>query len=200
MNSLFLNFIKRALLVPAVITAVVAFAIVSFVPKSVSASNVLTANTASDVDISQYSLVEFSDFSTLKQGDYVARIYSDELAINCAVVYGSNSGVDADCVAMQKCSTEPWNDGSVVIIGDNLTTYFRYLHNAVDGTEISVDFYRNSTYTYNITGVNYNVAQKNLSKFMQPNTLVLAVPYEDFESTNNQPLYIVYTATLGGVK
>lgn len=198
MNSLFFNFIKRAFLVPAAFALVVIAVINTVVPKLVSASNVTPTISVAGVDISKYPLSEYDSFSKLEKGDYVATISSEEIGLNCAAVYNDLDQTEA--VSLQKNSNEPWNDGCVAFEGKNLTTQFKYLHNAVAGTKITVDFYRNSTCFYTINKINYNAHKKDIKNYMAENTLVMAVPYVDFESSDDEQLYIVYTAELEGVE
>lgn len=198
MNSLFFNFVKRALIVP-LLFALVAIAAVNFVvPKMVESSNAVSYTTAAKIDISKYQLAEFDSFSKLEKGNYVATVSSEEIGLNCAAAYNSSEIVDT--VNLLKISTEPWNNGSIAIIGKNLTTEFKYLHNAIAGTEVTVDFYRNSTYTYKINKIIYDASQGDIKKHMAPDTLVMALPYVDFESSDDKPFYILYVAELEGVK
>lgn len=198
MKSLFISFLKRFLLIPILVTVVVIAVIAIKVPNAVSVSNLTVSASAPDVDISVYNLVEYEKFSSLKEGDYVATVSSDEISLGCAVCYESTN--DLNAVTMLKCSKEPWLGGSVVLMGENVKQKFKYLHNSTIGTEININFYKNATCKYKITSVEYNHTQEELKDCMKKADLVLCVAYKDFESPNGSNLYITYFAELGGVE
>lgn len=198
MDKLLFSFIKRYLIVPLSVAIVAIIATSIVMPKIITASQSDIVISAPEIDPSSYELRDYKKFSELKDGEYVASIESNELNISCAVCY--NTANDDDSVRLQKQSLEPWNKGSVAIVGDNYTRQFKYLHNAEVGTEIKIDFYKNAVCTYKITGVSYNNSLKSIPAELKKNNLVLCVPYNYFESKNGEKLYTFYFAELGGVK
>lgn len=198
MDKLLFSFFKRFIIAPIVITVAVIICIGIVAPKAINNSMIPTVSVSQNVDISEYNLVEYKNFNTLKEADYVATISSDEIGLECAVCYSSSNNINA--VNMLKQSKEPWNNGSVAIVGDNMGNKFKNLHNSNVGTSIVIDYYKNAVCSYNISKIVYNNTIKDIPKLMKEADLVLCVAYTDFESPNGtDKLYIAYLAELGGV-
>ena len=196
MKPLVWKFAKRIIIIPLVLTAMsIAIVSINVTPK-VNASIKSVQITEPVVDISEYNLVKYKKFSELSKGDYAATITVESVSIKCAVCYDSSEEADAVCLVKQ--SKEPWNNGSVALIGDNEARSFKRLHNAVVGTDIEIDFYKNPTCNYKVTAISYNCSEKDIYKKLKENNLVICVPYYDFESTDGSLLYTIYEAELGG--
>lgn len=198
MDKLLFSFLKRIIIAPIVTALVVIACIGIVVPKVINDSIIPAVSVAPSVDISEYNLVEYDTFDTLREADYVATVSSDEIGLGCAVCYLSSNNINA--VNMLKQSKEPWNNGSVAIIGDNKGNKFKNLHNSNIGTNIVIDYYKNAVCSYKVSKIVYNNTIKDIPKLMKEADLVLCVPYTDFESPNGtDKLYIAYLAELGGV-
>lgn len=198
MNKLLLRFFKRFVIVP-ISFAIIAIIATSFVvPKLITGSYSVNNVSVEDIDISNYKLNEYEHFSQLEKGDYVATIISDEIKLSCAVCYDSTSQINS--AGLSKKSKEPWSNGSVAIVGDNVPNKFKYLHNSKIGTEIKIDYYKNAICTYKITGVSYNHTTDEIKSALKKTDLLLCVPYTDFENPTESKLYTFYTAELGGVE
>lgn len=199
MNKILFSFIKRFIIAPLIIVVAVISAVAVVMPKLVDASQIQTVAVAPEVDISNYQLLEYDSFSELKNGDYVATISSDEISLCSAVFYVSSNDVNA--VHMLKASKEPWNGGSVAIIGDNNVNEFKNLHNCKQGTKLEIDYYKNARCSYEIVDVVYNNTKKDIKSLMNRADLVLCVEYNDFETPDeSDAFYIAYLAKMGGME
>lgn len=74
MNSLKFNFVRRAFIIPVLLSAIVVAVVWFTAPKMIESSNAVSVAAATDVDISKYKLNEYDKFSQLKSGEYVATI------------------------------------------------------------------------------------------------------------------------------
>lgn len=199
MNKILFSFIKRFIIAPLIILLAVISAVAVVMPKIVDASQIQTVAVAPEVDISSYNLSEYNSFSQLKNGDYVATISSDEISLGSAVCYISSNDVNA--VHMIKASKEPWNGGSVAVIGANTVNKFKNLHNCKQGTKLEIDYYKNARCSYEIVDVLYNNTKKDIDSLMKRADLVLCVEYNDFETPDeSDAFYIAYLAKMGGME
>lgn len=193
MDSLKFNFVRRAFIVPVILSVVVIAVIWFAAPKFIDASNAVSVSAASDVDISKYQLREYENFSQLKSGDYVATITCKNSAVSCPALYLDD--IETGTAYMSKSSSEPWNNGTVAFVGDNFESEFKSLHSSNVGDEIYVNFYKHGTFTYKITQISANKKLTDLKQYeKQKNKLVLCLPYTDFESADNSSIYTFFVA------
>jgi sortase (surface protein transpeptidase) len=192
MNSLTFNFIKRAFIVPIAVTLIVILGILVGVPKIVSAQS--STNSVTKIDLSGYSLAEYSEFKQLKESDYVGSISSESLGINSAITYSLDS--DKNTILLSQSSKEPWNNGSVILVGDNSNSQFKSLHSSEVGDEITINFYSNDKYVYKITDVEFGKTLEDIDSYNKKNTLVMFLPYNNFEDLGNSYYYAVYIAEM----
>ena len=136
MNDLKSSYIKKAVVFPLVTVAVLIVIAALAVPKIIASLPVATDKTqavktynAKDYD---YYLREFDSFDDLRLNRFVGWISSDDAALGCAVTYNSENE-DTDAASLMPESAEPWNNGCVMIVGDNTDGEFRNLHKAVVG-------------------------------------------------------------------
>jgi sortase (surface protein transpeptidase) len=193
MNSLGFNFIKRAFIVPITITLVVVLIMLVAVPKFMARTQAKEA-TASNIDMSTFTTVEYNNFKTLEVGDYVGKISCEDLGINSVITYSLDSS--SNTVLLNEISKEPWNNGCVVLNGANVTNQFKNLHNAKIGDEFTVEFYGRDKYTYKITDISYGNTKKDIPSFKKANTLVMCLAYNNFEDLGNLYYYSVYVAQM----
>lgn len=191
MTSLNLNFIKRAFIVPIIATVIVIAAIFVIAPK-MAESTQSTVSSVSKIDLSGYSLVEYDSFDELEPGAYIGSISSDAFDINAAVTYSLDSTKSS--VLLNDMSSEPWNNGCIILNGSNTSSQFKNLHHAEIGDEVVVDFYSNNNYTYKITDISYGNAEDDIASFKQNNTLIMCLPYNNFDDLGNSYYYAVYVA------
>lgn len=197
MNSLRINFILKAFVIPIAITAIIASSLtLVYFPRVIEKSNATATLKVSDVDISKYSITEYNSFKDLRELNYVASVENDELGIKCPVLYLNSDSNDA--AHMLDGSVEPWANGSMAIVGENLNSQFKRLHGATIGDEFTVDFYSNEQYTYRITKIEYNKTEEDVKSYMGNRNLVLGLQYNDFSGAEDSYLYIVYVAQLVG--
>ena len=105
MDSLKFNFVRRAFIVPVLLSAVVIAIIWFAAPKIIESSNAVSVAAVSNVNISKYSLNEYNKFSQLKSGGYVATVNCKNPAVSCPVLYLDD--IETGTAYMSKNSTEP---------------------------------------------------------------------------------------------
>ncbi len=192
MASLLFNFFKRAIIVPVIVTAIVLGAIYMIVPKYVNEEQTRPVSVNERIDLSQYSVKEYNSFKQLKAGDYVGAISCENIDLGkTAVLYLSEND---NGVYVDSPSAEPWNGGSVVIIGNDVNRQFGKFYNSKNGDKIELEFYSGDTYTYKIQKKVVGVTKKDISKYMNGESLILAVPYNDFSNLDGSFFYTLYIA------
>lgn len=198
MQSLKTAYIKKALIFPLVVVAVLIVVAALTVPSIVQRLPVSTDRTqgvrtynAKDYD---YYLKEFDSFDELRLNRFVGWISSDDAALGCALTYNSEAE-DSDAASLLPDSTEPWNNGCIMIIGDNTDLEFRNLHKASNGDIITVDFYAKDSYSYIIKDIEVNVSRNEIKNYKKDNSLILCRPYKNF-AKDGQFFYTLYIADL----
>lgn len=198
MESLKSKYIKKAVIFPLITIAVLIVLAAVFVPKIISALPVSTDKThavltynAKDYD---YYLKEYDSFDSLRLNRFVGWLSSEDAALGCAVTYDSENE-DTDAASLLPDSTEPWNNGCVMIIGDNTDKEFRNLHKAGVGDIVTVDFYAKDSYDYKIKQIDVNVERDEIANYKKADSLILCRPYKNFEKDNSY-FYVVYVAEL----
>lgn len=194
MNSLLVNFIKRAIIVP-LIAAIITTAVLIFAgPRMIAKTSVSVGEVPSSqsLDLTGYSLKSYNTFKQLKSDDLVATIKCEKIGLNeKAVVYDSS---EKSNIVMNKASVEPWNGGGVLFVGANTSEQFKSLHNAEVGAKFTVSFYDNETYTYKLKKIIPSAQAKELTSFIEDNRLVLCLQYNDFKDLGNSYYYQVFIA------
>lgn len=196
MNDLKSSYIKKTVIFPLVTVAILIVVAALSVPKIIASLPVATDKTqavktynAKDYD---YYLKEFDSFEELRLNRFVGWISSDDVALGCAVTYNSEDE-DTKASSLMPESTEPWNNGCVMIAGDNTDDEFRNLHKASVGDEVTVDFYAKDSYTYKIKQIEVNLTRDEILKYKKDNTLILCRPYKNFEKDGSY-FYTIYIA------
>ncbi len=192
MASLLFNFFKRAIIVPVIVTAIVIGALYMAIPKYVNEGQARPTSVNERIDLSQYSVKEYNSFSQLKAGDYVGTIRCDNIDLgNTAVLYLSEND---NGVYVESGSSEPWNGGSVLIIGNDINNQFGKFYNSEKGDKIELEFYSRDTYTYKIQNKAVGVTKKEINNYLGDGRLVLAVPFNDFSNLGGSFFYTLYIA------
>lgn len=198
MHDLKMGYIKKALIFPLVVVAVLVIVAAISVPSIIRSLPVATDRTqavktynAKDYD---YYLKEYERFDDLRLNRFVGWLHSDDIALGCAVTYNSEDE-DSDAASLLPQSTEPWLNGCVMIIGDNSDIEFRNLHKATIGDEVTVDFYAKDSYTYKIKQIEVNVTKDEILDYQKEDTLILCKPYKNFEKDGSY-FYSIYIAEL----
>ena len=193
MKSMGFNFIKRALIVPAVL-AVVAVALVFGASKALPA-HVGSEQTTGDA---VYSARRFDSFTKLKDGDYVGKLVFDEGAEK-PVTFNETVG---NSLALDKTSADAWKPGAVVIKGSGSTSQLGDLRHLRKGDSFTFDISGNGTFEYKITSVKNGVRADDISalaaKKSKGKTLYLCRSYNDFSAAGKTKLYTLYTAQQTG--
>ncbi len=193
MGSLIFNFFKRALLVPAIVTGIIFAALLAYLPAiSASSDNLQPNEVNGSPDLSSYSSKQYSEFSELKSEDLIGTIACEAAGLGeTPVLYNSQKNTN---LSLLKSSSEPWNNGSVVVYGENRGNQFSPLHRAEVGDVVDFSFYSNNSYEYEIEEIKTGLSYGEISSFSGDNTLVLAYSYNDFSDLGNSYLYTVFIA------
>ncbi|MBR3149700.1 MAG: hypothetical protein IKF64_05970 [Eubacterium sp.] len=177
------NFLRRAVIIPLIITAV--FLVGMFI--------VVKAAPKDEIEVTQnavtYRTQEFTKLSDLDGGAYVGKIkYADYAAdITYAESY-SNSLFAAEG------STEPWNNGTFILEGTGAQNQLGAFRGAKVGDAVTLEIYSNDSYDYKITNIEYGFTRDDISKLKADGTLFICRSYYDLASGGEKKLYAVYTA------
>ncbi|MBR0412046.1 MAG: hypothetical protein IJI47_00560 [Eubacterium sp.] len=194
MKSMGFNFIKRAVVIPAV-TAVVAVAVVllavRFAPSS-QQDSVQSAQT-------DYPALKFGSVAELKEGDYIGKLIFDgetEKPVTFADAVG-------DSLVAAKKSADPWKKGGFVVKGTGSSAQLGDVRNLKKGDRFSFEVSGHGTYNYKITSVSSGMRDENISAFTEGKSkdknLFICRSYNDFASDGKTKLYVVYAARqIGG--
>ena len=192
MASLLFNFFKRAIIVPVVVTALVIGSIYAFSPTFITEGTQRTVSTGENIDLSDYKVKEYSSFKQLKPGDYIGTVSCKSVDLGeTPIVYISKN---EKAVYAIDGSVEPWNGGSILIIGNDVYSQFLKLYNSEKGDKVSVNFYSGDTYNYKIEKKVAGVTESELKNYIKDGKLVLAVPYNDFSNLGTSFFYFLYIA------
>lgn len=198
MNKLKSEYIKKAVIIPLLVLAVLILAATFIVPKFIDSLPVGTdkVHAVTQYNVEEYDLfpTEYSKFDELAHNRFVGWLSSEDVALGCAVTYDSENE-DSKASSLIKGSTEPWNDGCVMIIGKNTDNEFRNLHKAKIGDEVEVEFYKNNTYKYQISDIEYTVSRDEIKNYKNKNSLIMCLPYKNFDK-NGEYYYTVFVADL----
>lgn len=198
MNKLKSEYIKKAVIIPLLVLAVLILAATFIVPKFIDSLPVGTdkVHAVTQYNVEEYDLfpTEYSKFDELTHNRFVGWLSSEDVALGCAVTYDSENE-DSKAASLIKGSTEPWNDGCVMVIGKNTDNEFRNLHKAKIGDEVEVEFYKNNTYKYQISDIEYTVSRDEIKNYKNKNSLIMCLPYKNFDK-NGGYYYTVFVADL----
>lgn len=198
MNRLKSSYIMRAVVYPLLVLAVLIVTATFVVPKFIDSLPVATdkVHAVTQYNVKDYDMfpTKYNEFSELNHNRFIGWLSSEDVALGCAVTFDSENE-NSNAASLLKGSTEPWNNGCVMIIGKNSDAEFRNLHKAKIGDKIDIEFYKNGTYHYQINSIEYIVSRDEIKDFSDKNKLIMCLPYKNFEKDNDF-FYTVYTADL----
>lgn len=198
MNRLKSSYIMRAVVYPLLVLAVLIITATFVVPKFIDSLPVATdkVHAVTQYNVKDYDMfpTKYNEFSELNHNRFIGWLSSEDVALGCAVTFDSENE-NSNAASLLKGSTEPWNNGCVMIIGKNFDAEFRNLHKAKIGDKIDIEFYKNGTYHYQINSIEYIVSRDEIKDFSDKNKLIMCLPYKNFEKDNDF-FYTVYTADL----
>ena len=198
MNRLKSSYIMRAVVYPRLVLAVLIITATFVVPKFIDSLPVATdkVHAVTQYNVKDYDMfpTKYNEFSELNHNRFIGWLSSEDVALGCAVTFDSENE-NSNAASLLKGSTEPWNNGCVMIIGKNSDAEFRNLHKAKIGDKIDIEFYKNGTYHYQINSIEYIVSRDEIKDFSDKNKLIMCLPYKNFEKDNDF-FYTVYTADL----
>ena len=188
----------RAVVYPLLVLAVLIITATFVVPKFIDSLPVATdkVHAVTQYNVKDYDMfpTKYNEFSELNHNRFIGWLSSEDVALGCAVTFDSENE-NSNAASLLKGSTEPWNNGCVMIIGKNSDAEFRNLHKAKIGDKIDIEFYKNGTYHYQINSIEYIVSREEIKDFSDKNKLIMCLPYKNFEKDNDF-FYTVYTADL----
>ena len=194
MTSLLLNFFRRAVIVPIVLTVVAALGVYFVAPKLVNTkAEEAVASEDAVIDLSSYDTREYKSFSQLTEGEYVGTIECPNIGLGkTAVVYQTDK---TNFIYTSSDSKEPWNNnGGAAILTTDTKSDLSKFYNAEKGDKITVDYYSNGEYTYKLDKKITGLTQKDIKNYIKPSTLVICVPYNDFTDLTYSYFYTIYIA------
>ena len=198
MNRFKSSYIMRAVVYPLLVLAVLIITATFVVPKFIDSLPVATdkVHAVTQYNVKDYDMfpTKYNEFSELNHNRFIGWLSSEDVALGCAVTFDSENE-NSSAASILKGSTEPWNNGCVMIIGKNSDAEFRNLHKAKIGDKIDIEFYKNGTYHYQINSIEYIVSRDEIKDFSDKNKLIMCLPYKNFEKDNDF-FYTVYTADL----
>lgn len=198
MNRLKSSYIMRAVVYPLLVLAILIITATFVVPKFIDSLPVATdkVHAVTQYNVKDYDMfpTKYNVFSELNHNRFIGWLSSEDVALGCAVTFDSENE-NSNAASLLKGSTEPWNNGCVMIIGKNSDAEFRNLHKAKIGDKIDIEFYKNGTYHYQINSIEYIVSRDEIKNFSDKNKLIMCLPYKNFEKDNDF-FYTVYTADL----
>lgn len=194
MNSWTSNFVKRALVIPGIITVVIIAIILLIVPKMISDSNHKEADSVEVIDLSQFNVKEYETISELKRDGYVGSFSCSDVSLeDVPVVYNA---LESSNVSAIKGSVEPWAKKGGIVVKGITTHQMPKLDNAKIGDTIQFNYYGNNSYSYKIRRIIPAADSSELSKYLEDKTLAVAVPFNDFSNLGEKYFYTVYVAEL----
>lgn len=174
------SFIKRAVIIPVLLTVVCVAGLLLFVNYGLTASEPETQDTSVN-----YRMTEYKKFSDLDEGVYVGslRFNKTENDITYAESYANSLVLDSE-------SVEPSQKGAVIIIGSG--SQLDVFRDAKKGDTVSFDMYSNDSYDYKIQSIRYGLTLDEV-RSLNMNGLIICRSYTDF-SADKAKLYAVYIA------
>lgn len=193
MKKLRSSYIKKATLFPLI--TIVALIIVSIIAVPKLLPMIPTATDATkavkEYNADDYYLVNYSNFEDLRLNNFVGWLSSDDIALGCAVTYKSENE-DTNAASLLSMSTEPWNDGTIVIIGSNTDKEFRNLHKAAINNTFNIEFHQHNNYTYKIKEIIPTKSKDEIKEYTDEADAILCLPYNDFSKFGKEYFYTLY--------
>lgn len=197
MHKIKSSYIKKAIIFPVAVVAVLIIIALIAVPKIIAriptATDATRAVTTYNVD--DYYLVNYDDFSDLRLNNFVGWLSSDDIALGCAVTYKSEDEGTSSASLLER-SSEPWKDGTIVIIGENSDREFRNLHKATINNEFTIEFHQHDSYTYKIKDIVATVDKDEINDYMDKGDALLCRPYNDFSQLGSTYYYTLYVCEM----
>jgi flagellar basal body-associated protein FliL len=197
MTKLKKSYISKAIIFPIIVVAILVIIAVFTVPKIIQMipTGTDSTNAVTEYNAEDYYLVDYKNFHDLRLNNFTGWLSSDDIALGCAVTYKSEDE-DTSAASLLERSSEPWNNGCVVIIGDNTDKEFRNLHKATMNNEVTIQFYQHDSYTYKITDIISTINKDEINDYMAENRLIMCLPYNNFSDLGNTYYYTAYIAEL----
>lgn len=193
MRRLKSQYIKKAILFPLIIVILLTILAIPVVPRFIQMMprSINPTGAVLDYDESDYYLVNYKNFGDLRLNNFVGWLSSDDIALGCAITYKSEDE-NTTAASLLERSSEPWNDGTLVIVGDNTDREFRNLHKATINNEFTIEFHKHDSYTYAVKDIVPIVDKEEINKYMKDSDAILCLPYNDFSKLGSEYFYTIY--------
>lgn len=193
MKGLKSGYIKKAIIFPlstvvvlAIIATIIVPSLITKIPTATDATRGVKEYNADD-----YYLVNYDNFEDLRLNNFVGWLSSDDIALGCAVTYKSEDE-NTTASSLLEYSEEPWNNGTIVIIGDNTDREFRNLHKANFNDTFTIEFHKHDTYTYAIKDIVPTRTKDEIKDYIDEGDAILCLPYNDFSKLGSEYFYTLY--------
>ena len=187
--SILINFIKRAVVVPIILTAITICGVYVFDYNESGKQSTTPKSTP------VYNVQEFEMFSQLEEGSYVGKLRSESLNFSSDIT--AFESVSSSLV-LNESSKEPWKNGSVILIGTSAKNQLAVFRGAKKGDKLSLEIYVNDKLEYTITDIEYGLHYEELEKLSGKDKLFVCRSYNDFSNLSKSKLYAVYSAEKEG--
>ena len=185
-----INFLKRAVVIPVLVTAITIGCVYAYVHFSSGHQKASSANSNPVYQVEQYD-----KFSQFKEGDYIGKLRCESLDLAVDVTaFGSVS----NSIVMSDVSKEPWEDGSVILIGTSAKNQLASFRRINKGDKLSFEAYANDKFEYVITDIEYGYRDEDIARLKGKNKLYVCRSYNDFSNRGEAKLYAVYSAEKEG--
>jgi len=190
MKQLIFNFIKRALLLPALVAGLALAAVLYLGQAQVTESqSKLSPAAPGTFSLAGYNETEYTKFSELADGDLVATMSGEDFGLSeRAVCYDAAT----EDISVETPSSEPWNSGALLVTGTD--AQLRAMYNAAVGDTLTLNFPEHGEYRYTVKQIVVGVHREELTGYMAPGTLCLASPYNDLSAAAQPNIYILFIA------
>ena len=145
-----------------------------------------------ELDLSGYSSSSYSGFSGLESGEFVGTIACEETGLyEKPVCYDVGDNTE---ISLYADSTEPWNDGALLIRGLDTASQLKEMHGVSIGSELVFSAAGKASYRYEVNDIVVSVNEEDLETYLKSGTLAVAVPYKNLSGSAASNLFIVYSA------
>lgn len=197
MNGLKSSYIRKAIIFPTVVVIILIILATIFVPPFIARIPTATDATrgVKEYNADDYYLVNYDNFEDLRLNNFVGWLSSDDIALGCAVTYKSEDE-NTSAASLLEYSKEPWNKGTLVIIGDNTDAEFRNLHKANMNDTFTIEFHKHDSYTYAVKDIVPTRTKEEIKDYIDEGDAILCLPYNDFSKLGSEYFYTVYVCKI----
>lgn len=197
MKGLKSSYIRKAIVFPIVVVIILIVIATLIVPSIITRIPTATDATkgVKEYNADDYYLVNYDNFEDLRLNNFVGWLSSDDIALGCALTYKSEDE-NTTAASLLATSTEPWNKGTIIIIGDNTDAEFRNLHKANYNDTFTIEFHKHDSYTYAVKDIVPTRTKDEINDYVDEGDAILCLPYNDFSQLGTEYFYTLYVCKL----